>query len=420
MSKKLISAILAFALVFAFVPSSAFAYSKVTSWSKSNGKTSFQYHDSTKVKMSGVKAVCIDVSEHNGTINWTKVKKDGVDYAIIRCGFGWDKTRNDRTNGSQEDYQFVTNVKGALKAGVKVGVYLYSYAWDASTAKKEGKFVLKLLKKAGLTTSNMALPVYYDLEEQDGTSKPKVPEKNSSGTVVDHHSISNATLGKMAKAFCGVITDAGYKVGIYANTTWWTKYLTDSAFNNSKWSKWVAQYGKTCTYTKSSYDAWQFTSKGSVSGVGNSTDVSFFFKSFSASSSKYKVTYKIFYGKNNSKNPTKIKTDKSYKLYEPTRAGYKFKGWYWDKKLTKKITKIKSGYTRNIIIYSKWKKRKDTFTVKVTSSDGLIIRSKGSTSGDKVDGLSYKEKVKICKVEDDWGKLSDGRGWIFLKFTKEV
>lgn len=206
----------------------------------------------------------IDVSKWDGGINWKKVKKSGINYAIIRCGYG--------QTGS--DFMFKKNVAGARAAGVKIGVYLYSYAYTSSMAKKEAKNTLKLMKDAGITSSNLALPVYYDLEEEAGKGKPCVKSNGK------YHYISKSTLAAMAKAYTAEISKAGYKVGIYANKNWFDNYLTDKAFSNSSWSKWVAQYRNGgCTY-KGSYDIWQYSSTGRVSGISTNVDMNYLYRNF--------------------------------------------------------------------------------------------------------------------------------------------
>ena len=426
MKTKIAALVTATALACSCLPATAFAYTNVTSWSAKNAKSSFVYHDTQTIKVSGVKHVGVDVSEHNGSIDWKKVKADGIDYAIIRCGFGWDKKRTDRTNGSQEDYRFVTNVKNARAAGLKVGVYLYSYAWNKETALKEAAFTLKLLKKAGLTPSNTDLPVYYDLEEQYGTSRPCVPEKNSRGQVIDSHKISNYTLASMAKAYCSTIKAAGFKAGVYANTTWWKKYMT---YTNSegktvqyptygKYSRWVAQYGKSCDYTGSK-GAWQFTSKGKVNGLGSKTDVSFFYRDYVAQR-KYSVTYKLNGGTNSSSNPKTYYSTKSYTLYNPNRLGYVFKGWYTSSSYATQVTSIKKGSSGNKTFYAKWARRVSPFQVKVVPGTGLNVRSTYSTSGTVTGRLDQGDVVTINTVYKDWGRLSSGKGWISLAYCKKA
>ncbi len=249
------------------------------SWRFTNGKLT---QDTTLEKtMNGLKVYgtgsskgsigkLIDVSKWDGKINWTKVKAAGINYAIIRCGYGENKS-------SQDDAYFSYNVRQARAAGVKIGVYIYSYGYNTSKAESEADHVLRLLKEEGLTPAKLALPVYYDLEEQAGTSKPCVKVNGTKNYV------SNAMLGKMAAAFASKITKAGYKMGVYANKSWWTSFLTASQFNNSSWSKWVAQYyyasGKLCSY-KGNFDIWQYSSTGRVNGISTYVDMNYLYKNF--------------------------------------------------------------------------------------------------------------------------------------------
>jgi GH25 family lysozyme M1 (1,4-beta-N-acetylmuramidase) len=105
---------------------------------------------------------------------------------------------------------------------------------------------------------NLSFPVYYDLE--DDCQANFTPEE----------------LGAIAKAFCDKIEAAGYEVGIYANTTWWTNKLTDKVFENPNWYKWVAQYNNKCTY-KGKYTMWQYTSSGKVSGMEGDIDMNYWY-----------------------------------------------------------------------------------------------------------------------------------------------
>lgn len=191
--------------------------SSYATWYKSNGTTSYTYKASPSdsgqnIAVSGVKRVGIDVSYHNGTIDWAKVKNSGVSFAIIRCGYGSDLT-------SQDDTQFLNNIRGAQANGIDIGIYLYSYAMNTtgndSSASSEAQHVLRLLNEAGLDPEDLAYPVFYDLEESKQLS------------------LGSQKLGQLATTFCNAISAAGYEVGIYSNLNWWSNYLTDSAFNNS-------------------------------------------------------------------------------------------------------------------------------------------------------------------------------------------
>lgn len=189
----------------------------------------------------------IDVSAWQGKINWEKVKPQ-IDFAILRVGYGSNIV-------SQDDKTFKTNADACTKLGIPFGVYIYSYAKSTSMAKSEAEHVLRLIKGYKLD-----YPVYLDLEDAGTTGK-----------------CSNKTILEMTKAFVDAIEKAGYEVGVYANTYWWTTKLTDSYYN--KRSKWVAQYNSKCTY-KGEYDIWQYSSKGAVSGISGNVDMNICYKTF--------------------------------------------------------------------------------------------------------------------------------------------
>ena len=209
----------------------------IVPWTNINGN----FYNSLGQKIDGVVAKGIDVSEHNGQIDWNKVKNTDVNYAIIRCGYGMNQTE-------QDDKKWSYNVSECERLGIPYGVYLYSYADSTQKAVSEAQHVLRLIEGRHLT-----YPIYYDLEENKVRSK-----------------VSQSDIAKIATAFCDTIESAGYSVGIYANTDWFTNYLTDVTFSNYK--KWVAQYNYTCTYS-GVYTMWQCTSKGSVDGITTDVDL---------------------------------------------------------------------------------------------------------------------------------------------------
>ena len=196
------------------------------------------------------KAICkgIDVSYHNGTIDWKRVKQSGVEYAIIRCGYG----TNDK---NQDDKKWEENVKGCIDNNIPYGVYLYSYADTVEKASSEADHAIRLLQG-----KKLKYPVYYDLEED------KLRDK-----------ISKKTIADIAQTFCDKLSAKGYTVGIYANKDWFTNYLTDSRFNN--WTKWVAQYNTVCNY-KGKYDMWQCSSTGRVPGISGNVDLNYSYSLF--------------------------------------------------------------------------------------------------------------------------------------------
>ena len=219
----------------------------------------------------------IDVSYHNGTIDWKRVKQSEVEYAIIRCGYG----TNDK---SQDDKKWEENVKGCTDNNIPYGVYLYSYADTVEKASSEADHAIRLLQG-----KKFKYPVYYDLEEDAIRKK-----------------LSKTEIANIAKTFCNKLSAKGYTVGIYANKDWFTNYLTDSCFNN--WTKWVAQYNTVCNY-QGKYDMWQCSSTGSVPGISGKVDLNYSYSPFENSNgggttNKYsdglnEIEGELYYFKNN-------------------------------------------------------------------------------------------------------------------------
>lgn len=230
-----------------------------------------------KMVVNNAKAFGVDVSIHNGKIDWKKAKADGVDFAILRLGWGsYGEKGGDGLPST--DARFIENYKGAKAAGVKVGIYLYSYAGWKSTgnvkywvdyAQKEADHVTTVLKQQGIASKDLDYPIYYDLEE---------PYLENATLKYGGETISNRTfLARIAKTFCDRIGAAGYKVGIYSNLNWWNNFLTDSTFNS--WERWVARYpSKGATNQGSQYKGthavWQAHSEAYVEGIGTS-DIDF-------------------------------------------------------------------------------------------------------------------------------------------------
>lgn len=205
-------------------------------------------------KTYGAKARGIDVSQWQGTIDWKKMKANGVQFAIIRAGVT-------KSNGTTyKDYECDNNVKGCEANGIPYGFYFYSCATTTSKVDKEISAMKSYIKGTHPT-----YPVYYDLEDS------KVAAKKST------------FITNMAVKFCDSMNAAGYKGGVYASKSWWTSYLTSSKVD--KYEKWVAQWPKSfgsssrCSYSKS-YGMWQFTDAGKV-GTVKPLDMDFAYKNYS-------------------------------------------------------------------------------------------------------------------------------------------
>ena len=253
---------------------------KANSWRYIDGEWIQEEHNSksrafkqfsTWPNVTGAVAKGIDVSEHNGVIDWAKAKKAGVDYAIIRCGYGMNLT-------GQDDKQWLNNIKGCEQNGIPFGVYLYSYADSIERASSEAQHVLRLV-----SGHKLAFPIFYDLEEYAIRDK-----------------LSTSEIAAIAQTFCDVISKAGYDVGIYSNTDWFSNYLTDVRFN--QWKKWVAQYYSSCTY-KGEYQMWQCSSEGQVDGINGNVDLNISYSRFNTENKANiaKGTYIISSGIDNSK-----------------------------------------------------------------------------------------------------------------------
>ena len=182
---------------------------------------------------------CIDVSEHNQDINWEAARNDDVEYAFIRCGFGKDFE-------SQDDKYFHINMEAALEAGVKVGVYFYSYAKDEEAAASEAAHCLRLIEPY---RNKLSLPVFYDVEEE---------------SIASH-------IEDTIPVFTRILNDAGYNVGVYCTTWWFDNYFKDIDCDFFWLASWGNDDGE--PHTKPEWcDVWQYTSRGRVNGISGYTD----------------------------------------------------------------------------------------------------------------------------------------------------
>ena len=187
----------------------------------------------------------IDVSKWNGNIDWNAVKNSGVSYVIIRCGY-----RGSTTGALIEDPKYRANIQGALGAGIKVGVYFFTQAVNEVEAVEEASMVLGLVKGY-----NVSFPIFLDVEASGGRAD----------------GISPAARTAVCKAFCQTIQNSGYKAGIYANKTWFNEKIDTPSLTSYK--IWLAQYAAAPSYSRTKYDIWQYSSKGSVPGISGSVDM---------------------------------------------------------------------------------------------------------------------------------------------------
>lgn len=191
----------------------------------------------------------IDVSTWNGNIDWNKVYKSRVKYAMIRSSFGIE-------NPNQVDNKFVRNITNAQRAGVKCGVYHYSYAQSVAEAQKEAEFCLKTIKNYKID-----LPVAFDIEDSSQTH------------------LGKDTLTSIVIAFCDRIKSAGYRPMLYCNPNWLCNYLHKDKLIN-KYDIWLANWGVSAP----SYNCaiWQYSENGGVPGISGSVDMNWIYKDYTS------------------------------------------------------------------------------------------------------------------------------------------
>ena len=198
----------------------------------------------------------IDVSQHQGSIDWSKVASSGIKFSMIRIGY-----RGYGTGGLGEDTKFCENFKNASANGLKVGVYYYSTAINITEAQKDAEYVISLLKKYGYQ-NKVTMPIAIDLEV------------NSSS--VRDANVDKTTRTNIANTFCSIIASNGYTPMVYASKSFLTSNLNASQVN---YDIWVAQYNSKCTYT-GNYAMWQYSSEGKVSGISGSVDCNICYKNY--------------------------------------------------------------------------------------------------------------------------------------------
>ena len=216
-----------------------------------NTKAFFDYQNNLFVQQA--KGV-IDVSEWQGDIDWAKAKADGVEGVIIRLGYGW---------GNNADRKAQRNISECKRFGIPFGIYWYSYADTPSIAKEEGAGVVAKLKRFGVRASDLAYPVYYDLEKWTWKGHQPPTDPNVYNDIVNN--------------WYGALQSAGYKnLGVYS----YTSYLQGPLKHADIYAKttWVAQYGARMGFDSFPINSrgWQYTSSGKVDGISGNVDMNAF------------------------------------------------------------------------------------------------------------------------------------------------
>ncbi len=186
----------------------------------------------------------IDISHHQGIIDWDKLKAAKLDFILIRAGFGMYKT--------QVDDCFLSNIKNAPSLGIPIGIYWYSYATTRAQAEKEAEVCLKTIEPY---RDRITLPVFFDQEYEPGIK-----------------AAAKAVRISMCQAFIGKIQAAGYESGLYCSYDWAKNMVDISAVPGHKW---IAQYDSKCQYTGSDLYIWQYSDSGRLPGISKKVDLDY-------------------------------------------------------------------------------------------------------------------------------------------------
>lgn len=188
----------------------------------------------------------IDVSTFQGLINWKSVKSAGIQFAMIRGGFG----------RYELDARYEENYKNTKASGVPIGVYHYSYANTVTKARQEAEFVLKYIKG-----KQYEYPIAYDVED------------------VSLSKLSKKALTDIVNEFCKTVEKAGYYVVIYSSKSWLQDKLDMRKL--ARYDVWVAQWNDVCTY-EGAHGLWQFSDKGKCAGIQGTVDLDYAYKDYPA------------------------------------------------------------------------------------------------------------------------------------------
>ena len=290
----------------------------------------------------------IDVSEHNGSINWSKVKNTGqVDFAIIRAGYGREM--------DQRDKRFDYNIQNAQANYIPCGVYWFSYALSPEEALVEAETCYSMIKDY-----NYQLPVYFDIETDD------------------QWGLTAATCSAMCEVFCKYMQDRGYTAGIYSCAS----FLETKVYHTvrQKYEIWVAEYGHSVDHYTGSFRIWQHSCTGILDGIPEDVDLNYAY-----------VNYPELLGKQMCAVDVNKPVAKGIDVYEGSgeinwnsvkKAGYSFG-----------IVRAGSGYDMNAPDKLFEKSRTSPIAAFLTGSSGFLLS--GSFSGFKSEKMYSSACVRV-------------------------
>ncbi len=322
----------------------------------------------------------IDVSKWDGSIDWAKVKKAGVDFAIIRVAY--------RGYGSAgtlcEDNYAKTNVKGAVDAGIPIGIYIFSQATTSAEAKEEADYVIRLAEGYN---AKITLPVVMDFEYySDGG--------NGSEGRLYNANLSKSAATTVCNAFCSEVKAKGYDPMVYANKSMLSSKLNASSINGKIW---LAHYTKATDYS-GDYEYWQYSSSGSVSGINAKVDMNYrYVKNGSTTTTSSASTSSS--SSSSSKTYTKYKTTTRVNYRTGAGTSYKVAGTL----SSGKEIEVEDGYSKSANGYT-WKRFKmngtnyyiaSKYITKATSTSSSSSSISSSSSSSAKTYNTYKTTTRV-------------------------
>ena len=348
---------------------------------------------------------CIDVSYHQGTIDWTKVKNAGIDYVILRAGY-----RASASGTLNKDKMFETYIKDAQKAGLKVGAYIYSQAISVEEAEAEANFILNRIKNYTID-----LPVVFDYEYYGAQE----------GRLYNAH-LSKSEKTKCAEAFCKKVSAAGYQAMVYANASFCESEL-DTAALHKKYQIWMARYNS-YSYKESrdkgvryggQIDFWQCSESAKVDGIDStSVDFNWWYKSKNAQAGSG-VVYDSAMGAWVYQVNGKIDTDY-------TGVAYNSNGWWYVKngKVDFTYTGLASNengwwYVKNGQVDFKYNGFAENENGWWYLEDGKVTFSKNGVEYGTVKGKTGWWHIKESQADLTYtGFAENEKGWWYLEDGK--
>lgn len=212
----------------------------------------FAYRNGYLTCLAGESMLGVDVSSHQGSIDWAAVAATDVGFAMVRIGY-----RGYEYGNICEDTMWTTNVAGARDNGLLVGIYFFSQAVNEEEALEEARFVLDLLDGMALD-----LPIVFDWEPISDTARTA--------------NVDAETLNACATAFCDAIADAGYTPMVYFNTDLSTRLLDLQQMQQNGCSFWLAMYSDRMTFPYQIH-MWQYSDGGTVAGIDGDVDLNLYF-----------------------------------------------------------------------------------------------------------------------------------------------